>query len=379
MINNQRLLNTFLELVHLDGVSGNEHDVAVYIKNILSELNIKFEQAANPMIEGGNCDNLIATLAGTDELLPAIMLSAHMDSIEPTAGINVIIEDGVIKTDGKTILAADDRAGIACILEIARVLKENKIEHPPIKIVFTVFEERGMKGAKNIDPGKLNTACGFIFDSSAQPGKIIANAPTSVHIIIKITGKSAHAAIQPEDGINAIKIAGNAIAKLETGRLNESMTFNFGKITGGKAINIVPDFVEVEAECRSLNPEELKNKLEELKNIFESETKKLGGSVEIIFNQKYSSFNIPPDSATAKIARSAIEKTGLQPELIKYPGGSDANVFNNIGIPSVNFGMGYRNAHSTREYISVKDLQTDAQIVLNVVKSSFSFFKNKED
>ncbi len=376
MINNQRLLDIFIELVKIDGVSGNENNVAEYIKTRLTELGIEYTHCNSEKIEGGNCGNLIATLPGTDAGLSTIMFSAHMDSIESTEGINTIIEDGIIKTDGKTILAADDRAGIASILEVVKVLKENNVDHPPLKLLFTVIEEKGMKGAKDVDAESLGAACGFIFDSSARPGKIIVSAPTSVHIIIKITGLAAHAANAPEKGVNAIMIASNSISQLGSGRLTDTMTFNFGKITGGKVINIVPDYCEIEAECRSHDKTELDNRLTEVENVFKTEAEKLGGSVDVTVNKKYSNFNLSHTSDTAIIASRAIEKTGLEPDLVRYAGGSDANVFNEVGIPSVNFGLGYRNAHSTSENMAIEDLETSASICLNVAKTAFIHFKN---
>lgn len=371
MINKDRLVETFIELVKIDGMSGNEKDIAKDLAGKLKELGLEVRTDNAGETFGGNAGNVIGYLEGKYPEKEAILLSAHMDTIEATPDIKVLIEDDIIKTDGNTILGADDRAGIACILETLKLVKDNNLEHPPIYVVFSVAEEIGMWGAKNISPDEVNAKYGFIFDSSAKAGKVITEAPTSARMDIKINGKSAHAAVAPENGINAIKIAGNAIAKLNPGRF-EAGTFNIGTIQGGKATNIVPDCVEISAECRSFDDTILKEKAEEIKNIFDEEAKKLGGSLEFEYSEKYNCFKLEDSNKTVQIAFDAIKEAGVEPESISFTGGSDANVYSNLGIPTVNIGTGYKGAHTHNEQIAISDLYFDAKVTLNIVKRSLN-------
>ncbi len=372
MLNYTRLKNSFLELVAINGASGRENNVADHIQMRLSEIGVQAERDNANVSFDGTCGNVIAFLEGTDPNMRPILLSCHMDTIEPTAGIKCIEENGKIMTDGRTILGADNRAGVAVVLETLQTVVENNLPHPPIYCAFSVAEEIGMFGIKFIPKEKINAACGFVFDSSAKPGDVIVNAPSSRVITIKLFGKAAHAAVQPENGVNALKIAGNAISKIPTGKFNDNSTFNFGTIKGGKAINIVPDYVEIEAEYRGFSHKLLDRKVENLRQVFNSEAESLGGKAEIEVVEKYGFFELSESSETVKIAFNAIRKADLNPEAITYSGGSDANVLNTKGIPTVNFGMGFRNVHSVNEYIKTEDLYKDAEIAMNIVTASYS-------
>lgn len=379
MINNQRLLDTFLTLVRINGPSGNEMKVAEYIKQTLTELNIQWQEDRAGSTFGGNSGNIIATLEGNNNL-PEIFLCSHMDTIQPTLRLNPIIgEDGTIASDGTTILGADDRAGIAIILEIVRTIKENAIDTLPINLIFTVAEEIGMFGSKYLSIGKINSKIGFVFDSSADPGKIITTAPAAVKIKIKIKGKAAHAAVQPEQGINAITIACNAIAKMKVGRISNTCTVNFGVIKGGTLINVIPEEVEIDGEIRSLFEPELLDQINLMQSIFEETTKQGGGKLEFLITRKYYPFNLAEDNDVVVIAKNAIEKTGSVPVTIKYTGGSDANVFNALGIPTVNLGIGFRNVHSDSEFIPSSNLLKSARIGLEIVTSSLKYFLNENE
>ncbi len=375
MIDQKKLLNKFLELVGINGESGNEKQVAEYIKQNLYNLNIPFNEDDAGKSFGGNQGNILGYYSGLNKDVPPILFSSHMDTIEPTKGIEPEIENGKVRTKGNTILGADNRVGVAILLSVIKNIIENKIETGPIYLAFTVAEEIGMFGAKNLKNIDPNLCCGFVFDSSADPGKIITSAPASSKLVFKVLGKSSHAAVQPEKGVNAIKIAAEAISKIETGRVTTTCTINFGVISGGKAINIVPDEVIVEAEARSQSNEELTERIDEIKSVFDSAASKFGGKIELNVFWKYTAFNLDEDSEPVKISKQAIESLGLKPETIVYPGGSDANVFNSNGIMSVNLGVGFKNVHSEKEYMEIKKLTDAANIGLLIAKESIKYLK----
>lgn len=378
MINTTRLENTFIELISIDGETGNEAKVADYIQRYLDNIGISSVRDEAGETFGGNCGNVIAFLESNDNKNNnTILLSCHMDTIESTKGIKVISENGRIKTDGSTILGADNRAGVSVILEALHTVREKDLPYSNIQIVFSVAEERGMYGTKYINENDLKAVAGFVFDSSAKPGSIITNAPASVVINIKVHGKAAHAAVNPTAGINAIKIAGNAIANIEVGKFKDGTLFNFGKINGGKATNIVPDYVEITAECRGFDINKINERVQMIENCFMDEAALLDGRIEFEVIEKYGLLNVDENSLSVQICEKAINALGLKAEKIVYTGGSDANVYMAKGIDTVNLGMGFQNVHSTMEYIELADLIIDSEIALEIIQQAYKFSQEK--
>ena len=375
MINTQRLIDRFIQIVSINGQSGNEKEIAQYIKDFLSAKNIKWEEDNAGSAFGGNSGNIIAEVNASNEK-PSIFFCAHMDTIRPTEGLTTLISDSTISSDGKTILGADDRAGVAILLELIEIISENELNTFPIKFIFTVAEEIGMHGSKNLTAEKLNSKWGVIFDSSAVPGSIIKSAPSAVKILIKVKGKAAHAALQPESGVNAFTIAANAIALTKVGRISKKSTLNFGIIKGGNAINIVPDYVEIEGEARSHDEAELETLINFVKYNFEENAKLYGGTVEFETCRKYYGFDLNEKSIVISTAKKAIERTGLSPILLTYPAGSDANIFNALDIPTVNLGVGFHNVHSHEEIMPIDNLINAAKIGYEIVLEALCKKKN---
>ncbi|MDO9575704.1 MAG: M20/M25/M40 family metallo-hydrolase, partial [bacterium] len=255
MLRKYRLKSTFMELLMTDSPSGKEGNLAKLLSSILEDMGLSVGFDSANRVTGGDTGNLIAYLSG-DESLPPIMLNAHLDTIESTKGSAPLIESDIIKSDGNSILGADDKSGITCIVEALRVITENKLPHPPIEVVFTVCEENGLLGAKNLDYSMIRAKMGYALDTGS-PFALVVGAPYHNGITIKVFGREAHAGAAPSKGINAIKIAADAISKIDTGQIDKETTANIGIIRGGTATNIVPGFVEVKAEVRSHNEEKL--------------------------------------------------------------------------------------------------------------------------
>ena len=363
---NSRLVDTFLDLVRIDGVAGKEREVASYLERRLSALGAEWHMDRSGETFGGDCGNLVARLAGTVDA-PPILLGAHMDTVGPTRGLTVVQANGRLASDGTTILGADDRAGITIILEVLSALVEERRPHGPIEVVFTVSEERGMHGAKALDIGALAARMGFLLDSSAPPGEFVVEAPGAVAFRIVVHGLAAHAAVAPEKGVHAVQIAARAIASLPLGRLDDTGMLNVGSIHGGGAINVVPDTVEITGETRSADPMALERQIGLVRGAFERCAAEAGGSVEISLTHKYQGFHLGSDDPVVRAAASGIAAAGFAARLLGYPGGSDANVLNERGLPTVNLGIGTRDAHSPHESIAVQSLLDGVQIVLAIV------------
>jgi tripeptide aminopeptidase len=368
MINTDRLVQSFLSLSLIDGIHGNEKEVAQEILRRCNALGMESHMDNAGSTFGGNTGNIHTRLKGTIDAQP-VLLCAHMDTIQSTKNLKHVLQNGIIATDGTTILGGDDRSGLAIIFEILQTIHDKKIPHGPIEVLCTVCEEAGMHGAKYIKRSDFSAPFGFVFDCQASPGNYIVEAPGAVSFKAAVRGRSAHAAVSPEKGIHAIEIASKAIATLKLGRWDHTGMMNIGTIHGGTSINVVPDLVEITGETRNANEEKLLYQIEYIKKAFHTVAAELGGSVDLTFTEKYGGYQFNDDSPMIRIASAAIREAGLEPTPLKYAGGSDANVLNKNGIPMLNLGVGFKNAHSFQEYIAVEDLVTTARIGLNIVRT----------
>lgn len=366
MINQDRLVENFLDMVKIPSPSKKEREVADYLVALLKDLGMEVvEDNAGEMI-GGNAGNVIGVLKAPGK--KKLLFSSHMDTVLPCDKITPIVEDGIIKTDGTSVLGGDDKAGIAAIIEMIRVIKENNLDHPEIIVVFSVAEEIGLLGAQHFDVDKYKPDFGFIIDTGGQPGNLTVQAPAAVKGKITITGKPAHAGIAPEEGINALTVAAHAITKLRLGRIDAETTSNIGVVRGGQAVNIVMPEVKMMYEARSLRDEKLDALVEETMDIFKKTCEEFGAEFESEVKKGYSSFNIDTDSEAVKMFGKACEAAGIQFTTLSSGGGSDTNVYNLKNIPSVNMAIGMSKVHTKEEFIAIKDMVDCSKILVELVR-----------
>lgn len=375
MINKERILDEFFELVGITCNSRQEREIGDLLKKRLADLGAEvYEDEAGKYIDG-TCGNIIANFKGNLSNAPAIMLAAHLDCVVPCAGIKPILKDGIITSDGTTILGSDDKAGVVPILEAIRVLKENHLPYGDLQVVFSVCEEGGLHGSKNIERSKLKADFGFELDADGHPGTIYITAPGQNKIDIILHGKTAHAGIEPEKGINAIKGLGEILINVPQGRIDEETTCNIGIISGGVATNIVPDTVTISCEARSRNKEKLAKITEEIETAFLEGALKANLQAEVKITECYSSYNLSEDSTTVKIAEQAAQRIGLPVKLAGTGGGSDANNFNGYGIPCATLSVGMQKVHTCEEFIVEEDLYKTTEWVLAIVKEAGTYHK----
>jgi len=365
-INQDRLVKTFMNLVTVSSPTGKEREFCNYLKLSLENEGFQVIEDDTQKITGYGSGNLIASLEGSKDADP-IFFTCHMDTVSPGENIKPSVKDGYIISDGSTILGSDDKAGIAALLEAFKFIKENKLQHRSCQLIFTVGEESGLVGSKNLDKRYLKAKYGFALDSDGSVGRIITSSPAQIGLNIKVIGKAAHAGVNPEDGISAIQVASKAIAKMALGRIDEETTANIGKICGGVASNIVPENVSLVAEVRSLNNEKLNATVENIIKIFKETADIFNAKLEIEKNFLYPSFKLAKDLEVVKHAISGIQAIGLLADVSFSGGGSDANIFNSLGFPTVNLGVGYENIHTTKERIAISELLKLTELVVSLV------------
>ncbi|MDD3654241.1 MAG: M20/M25/M40 family metallo-hydrolase [Desulfotomaculaceae bacterium] len=367
MNDEHRIINEFLELVQVDSVSGKERQIADLLIKKLLELGLKVKEDSAGQKTGGEAGNIIGRLPGTSAG-PVLVLCAHMDTVEPGCGVQPVVEDGIIRSSGNTILGADDKAGIVTILEVLRLVRQNNVKHGGIEVAFTIWEEGGLLGAKNLDFNLISAKIGFVLDSNGQPGTIVTRAPSQDHIGAVIRGRAAHAGINPEDGINAIQVAAYAITQMKVGRIDSETTSNIGIISGGKAINIVPESVTIEGEARSLSTEKRLQQTRQMCNAIENAARKYGAVADVVTKTLYPDYWLSVDSLPVKIAVKAARNLGLESHLVNTGGGSDANIFNSKGIATAVLGIGMKKVHTTEEYIKKVDLVNNVRYLFEIIK-----------
>jgi tripeptide aminopeptidase len=365
-IRQERLRDLFLDLVRIDSLSRREGAIAERLARELTALGarVEFDDAGTAV--GGEVGNLIAHVPGTAPGEP-LLLCAHMDTVEPGAGVVPIVEGDVIRSDGRTVLGGDDKSGVAIILECLRACRDARVAHPPVEVVFTICEEQGLLGARHLDLGRVRARRGLVFDSDAV-GFVFTRAPGSTAIDVVVHGRAAHAGMAPERGVSAIRVAADAIAGMRLGRIDDETTANVGTIAGGRAINIVPDEVRLRGEARSHDPARLEAQLAHMRACFDAAAARHpGSSVEVRLEPMYHPMRVDDDASIMRLLRAAAEQAGRTLEAAGMGGGCDANVLNQRGLEVVNLGTGMREIHTTGEWLKVSDMVAAAEVTLAAI------------
>lgn len=367
-INEERLKQTFIELVSVPCPSGDEKAEAELLVEKLKALglDVAVDDAGEKC--GGTTGNVWGFLKGNVPGAVRLFFEAHMDSVAPTTGTTVIEKDGVLYSDGTTTLGGDDKSGIAAVVEAVQCVIENDLPHGDVQVCFTIGEETGSNGVRFMDKSMLKADVGYCMDSNGHPGAIYNASPKAINLKLKVHGKSAHAGMEPEKGINAIMLAAKALHALPAyGRLDEETTLSVDMINGGLASNIVPELCEVIIDMRC--PDE--DKLERLKNetiaLFRNIVESGGGTLETEVKDVAPGVNLSAAHATVKLATAASEKLSF-PVSTGFTGGcSDANFLCGMGLPTVLLATGMDKIHTTEECLALEDLNNAARWVLGII------------
>ncbi|MCP3772546.1 M20/M25/M40 family metallo-hydrolase [Paenibacillus sp. MZ04-78.2] len=371
MIQQKRLVDEFIELVQIDSETKHEQEISRVLKAKFTELGLKVEEDDSAAKTGHGSGNLICTLPATStKPLPKLFFTSHMDTVTPGKGIKPQIgEDGYIRSDGTTILGADDKAGLAAMFEAIRVLKENNIEHGQIQFIITAGEESGLMGTRAMEAKWVDADLGFALDSNGTIGDIAVAGPTQAKVYITFWGRSAHAGVNPEAGVSAITVASKAVARMPLGRIDKETTANIGRFEGGVegATNIVVERVTLEGEARSLGQAKMYEQVEKMRQACEEAAEEMGAKLDFKSEVIYPAFMYDESAPVVKLAMNALTKVGCTPRTFHSGGGSDANMFNGMGVPTVNLAVGYLDIHTTKERIAISDLVKTAEVVVSII------------
>ena len=361
MIDRDRLVATFVELAKIDSPSSEEEEIAQHLATALEELGLSVARDAY--------GNVIGTDGELDGESEYVLLSAHMDTVEPGRGIEPIVEGDRIRTNETTILGGDCKAGVAAVLEAIKSIKEDDVPHVPYQVAFTREEEIGLVGARNLDFSMIDAKWAVVFDGEGPPSQITSSSPTYIGFEFEITGRAAHAGVEPEKGLSAIRLAAELITRLPQGRLDDETTFNVGTIEGGTVRNAVPENATVTGEFRSRNLEaldaiqvQLDDALRQVRELYPE------AKIDMHVHTEFETYTLTEDDPATVHVMGVLRGLGLEPSLRPSGGGTDGNVFRAHGISSVVVGMADHGMHTVREYVTIPDLVDAAHLCESVLR-----------
>jgi tripeptide aminopeptidase len=368
MSDKKRLLHLFEQLVSFDSPSFGERDICDFIKKQLADTGLSVDEDNSAAITGGTCGNLYAFADGSLSL-PPLLFCAHMDTVEPSHGKCASADkNGVITSAGATVLGADDCAGIAEILEAWASVREAKAPHRPLEFLFTYAEEPYCKGIRQFDFSRLRSKEAYVLDLTGPVGGAAYQAPAIISFKAAFSGRAAHAGFDPENGINAVKAAAEAISRTGCGRTN-GMTVNIGTVSGGTADNIVPDKCLLTGEIRSYSDTEAKEKLESIFAVFRNAAEKFGASVETWSTVHFPAYSTDVSSPVVQRFKSACAALNIPVSLCSTFGGSDNNHLAAHGISGIVAAPGMNKCHSCDEFTTEDELVRAADIVYALMTS----------
>ncbi|HVM68766.1 MAG TPA: M20/M25/M40 family metallo-hydrolase [Gaiellaceae bacterium] len=363
-------LSLFLELCALPSPPGEERAVADRVIRELRELGLEVDEDDAGREIGSTAGNLLCRLPGRVEGGTPLFLCAHLDTVPPLGPLEPIVDDGVVRNAGGTILGADNKSAVVAMLEAARRIVEEGRPHAGVELLFTPKEEVGLLGAFAFDHTRLEAELGFVYDQAAPIGQVILGAPTQVSFEVRYHGRPAHAGMVPEEGRSAIAAAARAIADLRLGRLDDETTANVGTITGGSARNIVPEWCSLQAEARSHDARRLADLVQEMLETFAFAASVTDCTVETNVSETYAGYRFRRSDPVVQLAERALGRCGYALEPALTGGGADANVFNARGLPCLNLANGMTAIHTDEEHIAVADLDAMVDVTLALVDAA---------
>lgn len=361
-----RLGETFVRLCEIPSPSGSEGHVAEYVTSELRTLGLDVTEDDTAAETGAGCGNLVARIAGPPGG-GSVMLCAHLDTVPVTDRIEVELEDGFYRNRRDTILGADDKAGVAVLLELARRLTERGAP-AGCELVFTAGEEVGLRGARAFDVTALDSGFGFVLDHAAPLGRMVVAAPTYYHVHAEFLGRSAHAGISPEDGRSAIAAAAAAIGAMHLGRIDDETTANVGAIHGGSAANVVPEGCVIEAEVRSLDDAKASEGVRRMVDAITYAASAFEVDVDTTVEEQFRAYRIADDHPAVGLAAAALRDCGVEPVPTSTGGGSDASAFEAKGFRCVNLAIGVERNHTPHEQVSRRALETTLDVATRLVE-----------
>lgn len=363
-INKTRIINEFIELIKICSPSKKEKKISQTLKKKLINLGLDVIEDDSDNTTKLGSGNLICQLSG-DNSIPPILFTAHMDTVPIDKQVKPIIEGHYIKSDGTTILGADNKVGIAVLLEAIKLLKENNLKHGNIQFVFTAGEESGLIGAKAIDRSLLNAKFGYALDHTGKVGHFVTKGAYHVNVFINIK-----VPFQRKTSFSAIKIATKVIKNIRLGKVDDDMTIHLINFSGQNERSLLHDYVKIKLNIKSFNKNKILNEIERIKDVIYKLENKFSMTGTVRSNVFCEGFRFNNNDLVVTLAKKAAEKIGLENNELSTIYSSDANIFTSYEIPVVNLAVGYENIHTHLEKYNLNNLELLTKYVISIIKQS---------
>lgn len=362
-MNQERLLQRFFQYITCASESFRERDFCLMMEDELHTLGIPVQRQEIGELIGSNGWNIRAMLPGEGEPL---LLCAHLDTVAPGKGITPTVRDGVIYSEGDTILGADDKAGIAAAMEALQTIVENRLPHRPVELLLTLCEETGILGSKFADYQQIVSREAIVLDDEIV-GHMVNQAAAYVKYRFEIQGKSAHAGVCPEKGIHALRAAADCVTRLRCGRISENSVMNVANFLCPGQTNVVPETASFDVELRSYQETELQELAAEMLHTVEQTCAAWGTAYTVRENRISNAFCIPEDTALIRRTCQAMAEMGIEPVIERTLGGSDITWLVENGLTAINIGVGMRDVHGCKEHILFEDMVTTTALLLKLL------------
>jgi tripeptide aminopeptidase len=349
----QRLEERFVRLCEIPSITGDERAVADHVLGELRESDVEVTEDGSAEAARAGAGNLLARIPGEGD--GWVMLCAHLDTVPHEGPIGVVLDDGIYRSAGETILGADDKAAVAVLVEL--LLRH--ADAPPaagIEVLFTVAEEDGLRGAGAFDVSELRSQFGFVLDHATPIGEVITASPTYKRLVAEFRGIEAHAGIRPEAGRSAIEAAAAAISQMPLGRIDPQTTANVGMIGGGTAANVVPGACRIEGEARSVDQGAAEGALGAMADACTWAAGELGVDVDVEVEELFRGYRVKRGSKPLAVARAALQRAGREPVEVATGGGSDANALRAAGFDALLLANGTEANHTPSESVAASEL-----------------------
>lgn len=376
-----------MRFLSVDGVTGEEALIAEAVSDELKKVSvpasaIRFDKANTKITLPTQTGNLLVDLPGTRPG-PRLVFVTHLDTVPMCAGVKPRREGDRIVSDGTTALGGDNRTGCAVLVTLAETLLKHNLPHPPITLLFTVREESGLHGARELDPADLGGAVmGFNVDAGT-PADLIVGAVGQQNWDVEIRGKASHAGVAPDKGISALLVAAHGLVEAQrngwfgkvvkpegAGTSNPGIFGGAAGKAAGDATNVVTEFVHMRGEARSADEAFAAAIVEGYREAFKKAgnlvTDVTGDVAKIEFNAQpaYPPFHLDETSVAVEHAKKAAESIGLKPATVFSNGGLDANWLSRHGLPTVTIGAGQHEAHTVREYVDLSQFADGCRLAV---------------
>ena len=403
---NHTVTERFLRYVQIDTQSDPEsstHPTTAKQKNLSSLLADELKSIG---LDDGHTDDygyVYATIpSNTDKKVPVICFCSHIDTAPDCSGTNVkpilhknydgkkiILPDDttqvisieeypylkehvgndIITASGLTLLGADDKSGVAVIMDVANYLISNpSVKHGDIKILFTPDEEVG-KGTAKVDLNKLNADFAYTLDGG-KAGDFEDETFSADGVRITIHGIIAHPGAGKDKLVNALKIAGEIIAELPYKNLSPESTHKREGFIHPVAMNSIAEKATIDFIIRDFETINLAKHEAVLQSIAEKILKQhLKSTMQFEVKEQYRNMKEVLDKHphVSTFAEKAYKRAGLKLNNEPIRGGTDGSRLSFMGLPCPNIFTGMQALHSKHEWIGVKDMEKSVEVLVNLV------------